>query len=270
MARKQNTNAARERKQKIIVGVGLVVFAGLMVLQGPKLLDAFGGGGSEQTAAPAATATPQATPASDGATTTNAPAPQTFAVRAPKNARAHLAGVVIVPEQPVKPGDGQLGSFSRFDGKDPFVQQVSEEPLLTPAQVGGFSKAKANATAAKLAGSTAAAAAASAGAAPVANLPSASAPAVQPTIALLSINGKIHTVELDKRFPQSDRAFVLHALKPGRATIAVADGDFVGGGTLVLRVGRTATLVNTATGARYVVKLLFVGDESQVTRFTPK
>jgi hypothetical protein len=28
--------------------------------------------------------------------------------------------------------------------------------------------------------------------------------------------------------------------------------------------------VNTATGARYVVKLLFVGDESQVTRFTAK
>jgi hypothetical protein len=268
MAKKQNTNAARERKQKIIVGVGLVVLAGLMVLQGPKLLDAFGGGGSEA-AAPAANATPQAAPASGATPATNAPAPQTFAVRAPKNARAHLAGVVIVPEQPVKPGDGQLGSFSRFDGKDPFVQQVSEEPLLTPAQVGGFaSTAKGAAVAAKLGG--AGAAAAGAGAAPVANLPGASAPAVAPTIALLSINGKVHTVKLSKRFPQSDRAFVLHALKPGRATISVSDGSFVGGGTLVLRVGRTATLVNTATGARYVVKLLFVGDESQVTRFTPK
>ena len=100
------------------------------------------------------------------------------------------------------------------------------------------------------------------------NSPAASA--AELTIALLSVNGKVRTVALAKRFPQSDRAFLLKSLKPGRATIAVADGSFVGGGTLVLRVGRAATLVNTATGARYVVKLLFVGDESQVTRFTAK
>ena len=55
MAKKQNTSAARERKQKIVIGVGFAVLAVLMVLQGPKLLKAFGGG-SDSTAAPSAAA----------------------------------------------------------------------------------------------------------------------------------------------------------------------------------------------------------------------
>ena len=167
MAKKQNTSAARERKQKIIIGVGVAVFAVLMVLQGPKLLKAFGGG-SDSTAATAAASTPEAATPSGAPAATGAPATPTFAVRAPKNARAQLAGVVIVPEQPVKAGDGQLGSFSRFDSKDPFVQQVHEAPLLTPAQVGGFaSRAKQTAAAVKQRG----AAATSAGAAAVGNSP---------------------------------------------------------------------------------------------------
>lgn len=275
MAKKQNTSAARERKQKIVIGVGFAVLAVLMVLQGPKLLKAFGGG-SDSTAAPSAAATPQAgtsagTPAATG--TTAVTATPTFAVRAPRNARTQLAGVVIVPEQPVKAGDGQLGSFSRFESKDPFVQQVHDAPLPTPAEVGGFAnRAKNTATAVQQRGAPAT----SGGAAGVANAPGVAyspgaAPAVKPTIAVLNVNGKMLTVALSKRFPQSDRAFVLRKLKPGQATIAIADGSFVGGGTLVLRVGRAATLVNTATGARYVVELLFVGDKSpQVTRFTAK
>ena len=59
MAKKQNTAAAaRQRKQKIFVAVGFVILAGLMVLQGPKLLDAVKGGSSTAPAAQPAAATP--------------------------------------------------------------------------------------------------------------------------------------------------------------------------------------------------------------------
>ena len=269
MAKKQNTAAARERKQKIVVAVGFVILAGLMVLQGPKLLDAFKGGSSAAPAAQPAAATP-ATPATDPVTgaPVASPTPSATFVKAPKSSKAELAGVVIVPEQPVKAGDGQLNSFSRFASKDPFIQQVKPEPLLTPAQVGGLkaqTAGTADAAAKKAAAAAAAAAAAGAGA-PAGQAAAPSAP-VSLNMAMLRVNGNLHFVELKKRFPKSDRAFELKTIKPGRVSIAVADGNFVGGGTLVLRVGRTATLVNTATGARYVVRLLWVGDESQLTRF---
>ena len=270
MAKKQNTAAAaRERKQKIFVAVGFVILAGLMVLQGPKLLKAFKG---DSTAAPAAQPA-AATPATDPATGTPVASPSTSAtfVKAPKSSKAELAGVVIVPEQPVKAGDGQLNSFSRFESKDPFVQQVKDEPLLTPAQVGGL-KAQASGTAdaaTKKAAAAAAAAAAAGAGAPAGQAGTGSTPSVPIALnmAMLRVNGNLHFVELKKRFPKSDRAFELKTIKPGRVSIAVADGSFVGGGTLVLRLGRQTTLVNTATGARYVVKLLWVGDESQLTRF---
>jgi hypothetical protein len=267
MAKKQNTAAARQRKQKIFVAVGFVILAGLMVLQGPKLLDAFNGGSSAAPAAQPAAATPATDPAT-GAPVASPTSSATF-VKAPKSSKAELAGVVIVPEQPVKAGDGQLNSFSRFDSKDPFVQQVNPDPLLTPAQVGGL-KAQASGTADAAAKKAAAAPAvpnAAGAGAPTGQAGNAPSVPLALNMAALRVNGNLHFVELQKRFPKSDRAFVLKNVKPGRVTIEVAEGDFVGGGNLVLRVGRTTTLVNTATGARYVVKLLWVGDGSQLTRF---
>ena len=38
MAKKQDNKAARERKQKVFLAVAGVVFLGLIVIQGPKLL----------------------------------------------------------------------------------------------------------------------------------------------------------------------------------------------------------------------------------------
>jgi hypothetical protein len=261
--------AARERKQKIVVAIGGVVLAGLMVIQGPKLLDAFGGGGSDSsTATPAATATPQATPATGTPSATATPTtPSVEFVRAPKSARAQLAGVVIVPEQPVQPGDGQLGSFSRFDSKDPFVQQVKEAVAGAAAQA---APAQAQAPKAADAAVKAGASGSAASGGQPATGSASSAPAVLPTLAMLRVNGKLVSLEAGKRFPSGDGAFVVKSLKRNSVGIAVADGEFAGGGVLTLRLGRQVTLVNTATGARYVVKLVFLGDEANVTRFSTK
>ena len=271
MARKQDNKAARERKQKIFLAVAGVVFLGLMAIQGPKLLKQLRGSESAAPAASTSAPTP-ATPATPGAPAaapaTSAPAPVATPVHAPKSATTQLAGVVIVPEQPVQAGEGQLSSFSRFDSKDPFVQQVSETPLPTPDEIAGKgTPAKSEAapkqqpsptTVGVLPGAVAAGKGATA------------TPAVQPTLAILQVNGKLQSLEAGKRFPKGDPAFVLRTLKPGHVGIAVADGSFSGGGVLTLRPGRKVTLVNTATGMRYVVKLVFLGTESNVTRFSSK
>ena len=279
MAKKQqNARAARERKQKIILVVGGVLLLGLGAIQGPKLMKQLKGTAPKPVAAAtsstgaaaprAATGTPAAGPTSVGAGAATT-------LRAPKTATAELAGVVIVPEQPVRAGDGQLQSFGRFEAKNPFSQQVSTEPRLpTPAEVAGIPL---NPVKPAKSGTS--------GAGGVANAPGTSgggaagpgvAPAVvaPPTMAMLRVNGKLMNVDLKGRFPKSDKAFVLRSLKlsPGRATIAVADGSFAGSqATLTLTAGHGVTLINTATGVRYVVRLLFVGsDPASVAVFSAK
>jgi hypothetical protein len=97
--------AQKERKQKIFVVAGLVVFLALMAWQGPKTLKALRGGSPPP---PAVQAT--ALPLPTGTTST------------PSGTETGL------PESDVQPDllDGQLLSFSRFGGRDPFV------PLAPP------------------------------------------------------------------------------------------------------------------------------------------
>jgi hypothetical protein len=91
-------------------------------------------------------------------------------------------------------------------------------------------------------------------------------------MAFIKVNGKLQRVDLKGRFPSSDRVFVLRALTGSLAKIAVAGGSFAGrDATLTLRVGHAVTLVNTATGVRYVVRLLFVGSTAdRVAGFSAK
>jgi hypothetical protein len=274
MAKKQDNKAARERKQKIFLAVAGVVFVGLMVIQGPKLLKQVRG---SESAAPAASSSKADSTTASGSTSTavpasaatSAPAPAPVAhVPAPKSARTQLAGVIIVPEQPVKAGDGQLSSFSRFTSKDPFVQQVGDQPLPTPQEIAGMGATpKAPDLAQPQPTSPATPSLPSTGT----DKGGAAVKVVEtPTLAVLLVNGKLHSLEAGKRFPKGDPAFLLKTLKPGRVGIAVANGSFAGGGVLTLRVGRKVTLVNTATGARYVVKLVYLGTESNLTRFSSK
>jgi hypothetical protein len=278
MAKKQqDARAARERKQKIFLVVGGVLLLGLGAIQGPKLMKQVKGSSATpapvaatSTAAPTGTAAPATSGTPAGPTSVGSGA-SASTLRAPKSATTQLAGVVIVPEQPIRAGTGQLQSLGRFQAKDPFAQQVSDKASLpTPAEVAGIPL---NPVTPAKSGS---------GATGVPNAPGSSgvgtgiapvAPAT-PTMAMLKVNGKLTTVDLKGRFPKSDKAFVLRSLKlsPGRATIAVADGSFSGNQqTLTLTAGHAVTLINTATGVRYVIRLLFVGnDPDSVAVFSAK
>ena len=70
-------------------------------------------------------------------------------------------------------------------------------------------------------------------------------------------------------FPEQEDLFVLVSLKGKTAKIAVSGGAFTDGQTITLKLGKNLTLVNTATGARYALKLLYVGDQpEEVEGFT--
>ena len=117
--RQQSARAAKERRQKIILGFGLAVLALLVVWQGPKTLKALHGGGS----APVSVATtPTGTPAV-------APKPadlrevNRFSAKDPfvEQVAATVSGAPQTPEAVTPPAV----RTSSFVAKDPFIQQVS-------------------------------------------------------------------------------------------------------------------------------------------------
>ena len=278
MAKKQDRAAERQRKQKIFLAVAGVAFLGLVAIQVPKLLKQVKGSSSPAPVTQSSsgtTPTPASTPATGGAAPTQS---TTAPANAPKGSTAQLAGVVIVNEQPAKATQGQLDSFSMFESKDPFVQKVdpnahpdggaSAPTTSEPTSSGSGDATKGGST--PPTGSTPTGGPLTDGSGSAGPTTPSTTPPAAPNAAMLRINGALQLVALKARFPKVDRTFVLRKLnRKGTAVIAVAGGNFSKGATLELKLGKPVTLVNTATGARYVVRLVWLGsDASQVARFT--
>ena len=80
---------------------------------------------------------------------------------------------------------------------------------------------------------------------------------------VISVNGARQTLEPGVAFPAADPVFVLVAEQPDAKTvvIGVAGGEYKSGDrTTKLKVGKPLVLVNTATGARYRLVLVAVGN----------
>ena len=234
------TTSARDKSRKqlyIVIGLAVALLA-IIAIQAPRFL---GGGGSE--AAPGSTT--DALPTSSQAT--SSPSTVSF------SKGAILAGVKIVPGGPPKAAQGQLASFSLFVRHDPFVQLVKDADGSGASQDGEPAGIKvSNGGGTSSSGSSG-------------SVPSAS----QLTSATIWVNGTDQAVDVKQRFPQADPTFVLMSLKPKVAQIGVVGGAFTGGGSIALKMGQTLTLVNTATGARYTLKLLYTGSQpEQVQQFS--
>jgi hypothetical protein len=243
---KKDHRAEKERKQKIILAVGGVLLVGVVALQGPKLLNHFKGSSTAAPATPPGVTTPGATttPANTtGGTPTAAP---TIPVATPTKYSAQLAGVVITPASAPSAGAGQLWSFSRFKVKDPFVQQVN-------ATSGSSSSSGGTTTASK--GGTGTKPPPTTGIGSPQGVPAAG----PVTNATLLVNGHPQRLVLHQLFPKGDPMFVLVKLTKDSARIGVAGGSFTAGNTLLLEKGKPVTLMNTTTGQRYVVKLVYTG-----------
>ena len=233
--------AGRERKQKIFVAVGGVLLALLLVFVTlPKVL----GGGSSS---------PEAAGTDTTSTTSTVPgqvAPPPTGTGTPTPA---AAGVTVAATT-------KLSSFSAFRQKDPFVQQVATPEQAAAATAGSAAPDGAGKAAkgTKDEGST--------------QKFSVGAKAAA-TSTIVTVNGARQVVAPGARFPAADPLFVLVAEKPESKAIeiGVVGGAYSGGDrTTTLKVGRSLTLVNTTTGAKYKISLVSVGSGEQAPEPTAK
>jgi hypothetical protein len=211
-----------KQRQIAILAAGAAVLGGLLLWQVPKTLDRLNASPPASTTQPApAPTTPQpATPPATPVPVTSNPAPR----------RALL---------------------SRFDPKDPFVQQVDPEASSAGS------------------GSAAAAPAQPAGAAAASPTPASSTPARRTrtarasftveSFATISVNGDRERVRVASNFPRANPVFRLVSARGNTARVGIAGGSLTGGShTVTLTKSEPLTLLNTVDGKRYRLELLSV------------
>ena len=222
---------AKERRQKIVAAVLGVVLLGVMVFQAPTILGMFGGGSSEVASEPAPSSpTPPAAPPAGGA-----PTP----VTAPGSGTAALVDSDPSPQA----SQSQLVTFDRFESKDPFAQQAEHKEQSSapagPVQGGddpplGLNEGEPE--------------------------PEPETPAAPTGTATISVNGVNSDVTAGGTFPESDPIFTLVSLSGTTAKVGIVDGTYATGTpTITLKKGgKPVTLMNTADGTTYVLRLVTV------------
>ena len=68
---------------------------------------------------------------------------------------------------------------------------------------------------------------------------------------------------MKQKFPKAIRSSCSARSTKKQAKIGVAGGSFDDGQAVTLQFGKKLTLVNTATGVRYVLKLVYTGAEPE-------
>lgn len=77
------------------------------------------------------------------------------------------------------------------------------------------------------------------------------------TTAVISVNGAPESVEVGGTFPTADPYFKLVSLTKKAARISIAGGSLENGApTVTLTRSKALTLMNTADGTRYVLRLV--------------
>jgi hypothetical protein len=222
--KRQEAFKAKEKKQKIIAGVGGVLLLGLLAFQVPRVMKMMHPAGAPAAVAAATTttsATPSSTEPTDGSSSSGG------------------AGLIASSGGAT---EGQLTSFSRFESKDPFQQQVDESTTAASAS------APASASASSGGGKTGSSP--SGGSGPTA--PSGGGTQPAPGGAVISVNGTLMTVATGSNFPESSPLFHLISVTSTTAKISIAGGSYSSGAASVtLHLNKPVTLMNTADGTRY-------------------
>jgi hypothetical protein len=233
-SRMKDVREAKDRRAKRMAIGGAVLLVAVLAFEVPKVLK--GHGGSSSSTPPAATTT---TPGV-GASTTPASTPVATGTPAVFPATsAKLTSSDLAPRR----SKSELYSFSHFAGKDPFVQQVSASDITgSPSGNSGASSASSGVI--------------TGGAAPSVHTTSARMLA-RTGVVTLQVNGKTQAVRLGGSFPSSNPLFKLVSVSHGLVRIGIASGSYQSGAqTVSLVSGRTLTLVDTADGVRYRIRLL--------------
>jgi hypothetical protein len=162
------------------------------------------------------------------------------------------------PDAVPLPQSGQLLAFGLFRSKDPFVQQLNLNGATGPT--GAVSSSGPTGSSGPAAGGSGAGGAAGGGGStpsPPASTPAT--PATPLTTAVISVNGAPESVQVSGTFPTSDPYFKLVSLTKKGAKISIAGGSLDNGApTVTLTKNKALTLMNTADGTRYVLRLVSV------------
>jgi hypothetical protein len=242
---------AKAKRQKVIAAVGGVLLLGLLAFQVPRTMKML-----NQSNASAADTTPAST---TSATTTTGPIapPSLGGGNATASAASNVSSDgVNDPDVVPSPQSGQLLGFSRFRSKDPFSQQLDLNCASEDSQgCAGTGTASPRGSGA---GSTKPPARGSLRTITTTGTPSKGG-AVKRASAVISVNGNSQTVAVGASFPASSPTFKLVSLTKTSAQIGIAGGSLESGNrTVTLKLNQQLTLMNTADGTRYVLRLLSV------------
>jgi hypothetical protein len=228
---------AKAKRQKIIAAVLGVLLLGVLAFQLPRTLKMLHQ--SSASASPAATTT-----ASTGTTGTSGTLASSSAGGTSGASGDGLNDPGVLPQ----PQSGQLLGFSRFRSKDPFSQQIniqcaSDACSSSSSSTGSVPSGSGTSTKPKASKPTTPA--------------TPGVTAAKPTSAEISVNGNTESVAVGGNFPASNPTFVLVSLTRTSAKVGIAGGSIEGGKqTVTLKKGVSLTLMNTADGTRYVLRLV--------------
>jgi hypothetical protein len=235
MAKKVDLKA-KAKRQKIMAAGGAVLLLGILAIQVPRTMKMMNGSAPPP---PPAEVAPGTVPSDPSVL----PTPGTVGGGAASTASGD--GTLVDSDPAPVAATGQLISFGRFTSKDPFVEQVDETTAggggSTPAPVGASKTPPAIV---------------------VPSSPTVGSPGVGAVAgsAVISVNGLQETVTTGGEFPKNSPVFRLVKLVGGEARIGIAGGALASGSpTVTLRKGKAVTLVNTADGTRYELRLVSVG-----------
>jgi hypothetical protein len=229
---------AKAKRQKIMAAGGGVLLLAILAFQVPRTMAMLN---AKPAPPPPAAVAPGAVPSDPSVL------PTPGAVGGGAAPAASGDGTLVDSDPRPTPAVGQLVTFGRFASKDPFVEQVDE--TLPGGGGGGSTPAPSGPTAPPVV----------VGVVPGAPTGGSSSPGIASS-AVISVNGLQETVTPGGEFPKDSPVFRLVKLVGGEARIGIAGGALASGSpTLTLRKGKAVTLVNTADGTRYELKLVSVG-----------
>ncbi|HEY2311541.1 MAG TPA: hypothetical protein VGH46_10560 [Gaiellaceae bacterium] len=248
--------AKDKRMKKVAIGLSVVFVAVLAYEVLPHVLHS---GGSSAAAAPAvapAATTPTTAPSAPTAATSTA----TPATTPPGTAAAAVTPTATSTkltnsDRNPNVGKAQLYSFSQFSGRDPFAQQI-DATAGQPSASGQDAQGNPTQTGSSTTSSTSGATAATGTTAAVTRHRPTRTLAVTGA-ARIAFNGRVQVVRVGASFPSANPLFRLVSVTNGVAKIGIATGSYSSGAkTVSLRVGRLLTLVDTADGIRYQIRLV--------------
>jgi hypothetical protein len=260
MAKKKFDPKAKAKRQKMIAVVGGVLLIGVLAIQVPRTMKMMKSQDTTSSSSPpAATSTTAgstalAPPTLDGSATSGTSG---SAAAAGASAETSADGVSD-PSNPLPPNAGQLVSFSKFKSKDPFHQQITD--CGTTAGAGSAGSAG-NCASTSTPGAARPASTKTPGSSILRSSPVSGSPSVLVKVnrATISVNGVPNAVSVGSSFPAAGPVFTLVSLKQGAAKIGIVGGSYENGAaTVTLAKGKAVTLMNTADGTRYVLRLVAV------------